>query len=174
MTIALTGFMACGKSTFGRAAAQILGWRFIDLDSCITERYGSIGEIFEQGGEPLFRLRESEILSEQLESEGDILLALGGGTILDRGNLDLVRSKARIVWIDTSFDIILSEILNSERPLVKEKSTEEIRALYNSRRPLYSSAADVTFVVDDTDYRAVITRLAETVSRMAGHQSRRP
>lgn len=174
MIIALTGFMASGKSTFGRAAAQILGWKFIDLDDCITERFGSVSEIFAQGGEALFRVYESEVLSQQLETEGDILLALGGGTILSRENLNLVKKNAGIIWLDTSFDIIMSELSGAERPLVKEKSADEIRALYDLRRPIYSSAADVTFVVDDTDYGAVISRLAETVSKMADRPFRHP
>ena len=166
MIIALTGFMASGKTTFGRAAAEQLGWSFVDLDELIAETYGTPAEIFASHGEDRFREIESEMLRGALQTEEDTVLALGGGTVLREENLRQIKSRATLVWLDTSFDIILSELGNADRPLLKGKTAEEIRSLYDRRRPLYSAAADRVFHITSTDYRNVIADLAGFISNL--------
>lgn len=164
MIVALTGFMASGKTTFGRAAAERLGWDFVDLDALIATRYGTPAEIFAAGGEGRFREIESQLLDEALAAEGPTVLALGGGTVLREENLQRIKAGAVIIWLDTAFDIILQEIGNAERPLVKGKPVEAIRALYDERRPLYAAAADIVFPITSTDYDRVICQLADRIS----------
>ena len=167
MIVALTGFMASGKTTFGRAAAAQLGRAFIDLDEAIASRYGSPARPFDSRGEAAFRQNESDLLEEVLQTQRDTVLALGGGTILREENLRRIRSAgARILWLDTAFDIILSEIDNSDRPLVRDKSVSQIRALYDARRPLYEAAADLIFPIHSTDYVQVIADLAKTIQSL--------
>lgn len=166
MIVALTGFMASGKTTFGRAAAARLGWDFIDLDQEIGKTHGSPAELFDSRGEACFRAVETEVLSEVLSSApGDTVLALGGGAILREENLQMLREAGvPIVWLDTDFDIILSELDNSDRPTVRGKSVAEVRAMYEKRRPLYADAADFVFPVLTTDYARVIEDLAGTIN----------
>lgn len=167
MIVALTGFMASGKTTFGRAVATQLGRDFIDLDEAIASRYGSPARLFDSRGEAAFRQIESDLLEEVLQTRRDTVLALGGGTILREENLRRIRSAgARILWLDTAFDIILSEIDNSDRPLVRDKSVSQIRALYDARRPLYEAAADLIFPIHSTDYVQVIADLAKTIQSL--------
>ena len=155
--------MASGKTTFGRAAAEQLGWDFVDLDEVIAGRYGTPAEIFAAHGEAYFREIETRTIAECLEADRDTVLALGGGTILKEDNLSLVKSKATLVWLDTDFEIILSELGGADRPLVRGRSVGEIRALYDARRPLYSSAADITFPITHRDYPKVIDDLARII-----------
>ncbi len=147
MIVALTGFMASGKTTFGRAAAERLGWDFVDLDALIATRYGTPAEIFAAGGEGRFREIESQLLDEALAAEGPTVLALGGGTVLREENLRRIKAVG-----------------NAERPLVKGKPVEAIRALYDERRPLYAAAADIVFPITSTDYDRVICQLADKIS----------
>ena len=164
MIAALTGFMASGKTTFGRAAAERLGWAFVDLDEMIAGRYGTPAEIFASKGESHFREIESEMLCEALQAEQDTVLALGGGTVLREENLRLIKSHATLIWLDTSFDIILSEFGNADRPLLRGRTPQQIRELYDMRRPLYAAAADRVFPISSTDYPKVITDLADFIS----------
>ena len=61
--IFLTGFSGTGKTTIGREAARILGWRFVDLDESIEADAGkSIDAIFAEHGEPHFRALEAQTL----------------------------------------------------------------------------------------------------------------
>ena len=102
MIVALTGFMASGKTTFGRAAAERLGWDFVDLDALIATRYGTPAEIFAAGGEGRFREIESQLLDEALAADGHTVLALGGGTVLREENLRRIKAGAVIIWLDTA------------------------------------------------------------------------
>src|SRR5579871_2358329 len=90
--IALTGFMAAGKSTVGRALAGLLNWRFIDLDSEIERAEGqTIREIFARRGEAAFRRLESETLRAILAGASRAaVIALGGGTFVQPQNPELL------------------------------------------------------------------------------------
>src|SRR5205823_12787324 len=81
--IFLVGFMGAGKTTVGKALAERLGWRFIDLDDAIEAHEGrKIAEIFRASGENEFRRAEAEALCsriEQLDSRNPTVMALGGG-----------------------------------------------------------------------------------------------
>lgn len=160
---ALMGFMASGKTTFGRAAAERLGWRFVDLDDEIARRYGTPAELFAAGGEACFREAETATLEEVLRTEADTVLALGGGTVLREDNLQRIKACATLLWLDTAFDIILAELGDTDRPLLRGLDIPQIRALYDRRRPLYAAAADVTFPVTTTDYDQVIRDLADLI-----------
>lgn len=166
MIAALTGFMASGKTTFGRAAAERLGWRFVDLDDEIAARYGTPAEIFSAQGEDGFRRIETTMLAETLQTDDNLVLALGGGTILREENRLLLKEHARLIWLDTDFAIIISEIGNADRPVVRGRSIAQIRELYDARRPLYAIAADIIFPINTTDYEQVIRDLAETIQSL--------
>src|SRR5579864_9418816 len=100
--VALTGFMGAGKTTVGRALADLLKWRFVDLDSEIESRYGqSIPEIFAARGERRFRELEAEALRSVLEQPtGPAVIALGGGTFVQPENADLLRRvDVRVVFL---------------------------------------------------------------------------
>ncbi len=166
MIAALTGFMASGKTTFGRAAAERLGWDFVDLDEVIATRFGTPAEIFAAQGEAAFREIEKAMLAETLQTDTDQVLALGGGTILREENLHLLKEHAKLIWLDTDFAIIISEIGNADRPVVRGLSMAQIRALYDARRPLYAAAADIIFPINTTDYEQVIADLSATISSL--------
>ena len=167
MIAALTGFMASGKTTCGRAAAERLGWRFVDLDDEIAARYGTPAEIFSAQGEDGFRRIETTMLAETLQSDDNLVLALGGGTILREENRLLLKEHARLIWLDTDFAIIISEIGNADRPVVRGRSIAQIREIYDARRPLYAASADIIFPINNTtDYEQVIRDLAETIQSL--------
>ena len=76
----IVGYMASGKSTFGKELAKDKGLPFLDLDESIEAREGrSISEIFAKEGEVYFREREREILHEICNERDEFVLAAGGG-----------------------------------------------------------------------------------------------
>ncbi|MBQ0025637.1 MAG: shikimate kinase [Bacteroidales bacterium] len=171
MIFALTGFMASGKTSFGRAVADNLGYHFIDLDKMIEERYGTPAEIFSQHGEAFFRDMESRCLREALSCGRDTILALGGGSILRDENRRVLKASAKVIWLATSIEIILSELDNTPRPLVKGLDRNGIEALYDSRKPLYKEIADSTVVIDSFDYSIAIGNLQKAVLALKGGNS---
>ncbi|MCI0409574.1 MAG: shikimate kinase [Acidobacteria bacterium] len=137
--IYLVGFMGAGKTTSGAELAALLGWRFVDLDEAICLRGGkSIPEIFRDGGEPVFRRLEREILIS-LTSLPKIVVATGGGTYVADENRNLVEAAGWSVWLQVG----LSEAMRRcgggiGRPLWGSRA--EIEALYRHRQEFYRCA----------------------------------
>ena len=131
--------MGAGKTTVGPALAQVLGWRFADLDRLIEEREGrTIREIFETRGEPEFRRVEREAIAA-CRGMKDAVIALGGGAYVAEESRALLREMGVTVWLDCPLEVCLSRISGDPaRPLLR--SHEEMRELFERRRPSYALA----------------------------------
>ncbi len=140
----LCGFMGCGKSTIGRQLAKKLGREFIDLDTYIEEREGmKISQIFEEKGEPYFRQKETEALSDIPSSVG--VIATGGGALLTDENAEIARKLGTVVYIDVPFEICYDRIKGDKsRPIAFNSTKEELLERYNSRHTLYSKHSDIS------------------------------
>ena len=145
----LVGFMGCGKTTVGGRLAQRLAWRFIDLDEQIEQAVGrSVADIFSQSGEAHFRQIEHETLQRILEETAQpgigSVVALGGGTVVQPANIELLqRSRVITIWLECPVeDLLLRCALMTNRPLFRDEAS--FRRLYEDRLPYYRQA---TFTV---------------------------
>lgn len=124
----ILGYMASGKTTFGRALAKALGREFIDLDFFIEQRFRkSIGRIFEEEGEEGFRRKEAAMLREAGEFY-NVVIACGGGTPCFHENLGYMNSRGLTILMDTPRDRIVQRLMlnNSRRPLMAGKTEKEM------------------------------------------------
>ena len=144
--IFLIGYMACGKTTFGRALARKLGMDFIDLDFYIEQRFRkSIPDIFAAEGEDAFRRKEQSMLKEAGEFD-DVVIACGGGTPCFFDNIDYMLERGTVIWIEATPERLLERLLlkPTKRPLIKDKTPDEIRTVIEEglkvREPYYSRA----------------------------------
>ena len=150
--IFLIGYMASGKTTLGRALAERHGARFADLDELIEQRAGmSVKEIFAAEGESGFRRRERAMLEELAakgrDGGGHTVIACGGGTPCQPGNMELMNAAGVTVWLEASGERLRNRLLEGRatRPLIASLSDDELiefaaRQL-EARRPHYSAAA---------------------------------
>ena len=125
--IFIIGYMACGKTTLGRALARRLGREFIDLDFYIEQRFRrSISQIFATDGEEAFRSAEHAMLAEVGEMQ-DVVIACGGGTPCFHGNMDFMLSRGTVIYLDTSVDRIVERLTRnrSRRPLMAGKDPSQ-------------------------------------------------
>ncbi|MEB0137538.1 MULTISPECIES: bifunctional shikimate kinase/3-dehydroquinate synthase AroKB [unclassified Undibacterium] len=141
--IFLVGLMGSGKTTVGRALARKLNKRFFDSDHEIEARTGvSIPVIFEIEGEASFRQREAEVIRD-LTAQDDIVLATGGGAVLDPDSRRYLHERGTVVYLRAGINSILQRTRNDKnRPLLRtadpRKKLEELEA---QRHPLYQQAA---------------------------------
>ncbi|HXD50542.1 MAG TPA: shikimate kinase [Burkholderiales bacterium] len=137
--IFLVGFMGAGKTTVGQALAEAMGWRFADLDRLIEDREGrSIREIFAMRGEAEFRRLEREAIDGCSQISGTVI-ALGGGAYIAETNRARLREIGLTVWLDCPLEVCLQRITgDAARPLLR--SREEMRELFDRRRPAYALA----------------------------------
>lgn len=146
--IYLIGLMGAGKTTIGRLLAKALGVPFYDSDKAIEDATGvDIATIFEFEGEDGFRLRENKMIKELSELEG-IVLATGGGVILNEQNRQYLQENGFVVYLQCSVDRLIERTSrSSQRPLLNtDKPREKIESLLNEREALYLSCAD--FIID--------------------------
>jgi shikimate kinase len=141
--LVLVGLPGAGKSTVGRIVAELAGCPFLDTDVEIERRTGlPISDIFLTHGEARFRELEHGLTAELRQVRG-MVVAPGGGWILDSGNVALLRPPARIIHLRVTVDVALSRLGNDagSRPLLmKGDPAGEMARLERQRSPLYASA----------------------------------
>ena len=144
-SIVLTGMPGSGKSTLGALLAEKLGRTFHDTDAEIVRRAGRpITEIFRADGEMHFRDLETKVIRE-LSLHGGAVIATGGGAVLRRENVDALKQNGTLVFLDRPPEALLP---TDDRPLADDAA--KLRALYQTRYPIYTAAADVTVPVTGT------------------------
>lgn len=159
-SVILIGMMGSGKSTVGRALAELLGVPFQDTDMMLEHRLGRpIPQLFELYGEEAFRYHETSIL-KNLDLEGRVL-ATGGGIVLRPENWVEFARLGRSVFLDVPVELLETRLDQSsrKRPLLQTENWEtKLRDLYASRRHLYERA-DVRVQVDEQPIEVIAERI---------------
>ena len=218
----LTGFMGCGKSSIGRAAAKMLGVggmppqefasltppslrdgppasvprvarpseahhhasaAFIDLDEEIVRRGGrSIPEIFSAEGEEAFRAIERDTLANLLfkanspkgnDPQPQLLIALGGGTLMSEECRELVKKNARCIYLRAKVETLAENLRADDvagRPMLAgvdltapaeapDSLESRIASMMALRGPIYEKAADIILDIDGLSYEDVAQRV---------------
>ena len=147
--IVLTGFISTGKSSVARKLGERLGRRVVEVDDMIVEAAGkSRKEIFEEGGEEMFRNIEAAQVEKASRME-NVVISCGGGVVLRRENVDQLRSNGRIVLLTASPETVASRTRHQRRTILRDFSdVEAVRGMMAEREPYYRSAADITVETD--------------------------
>jgi shikimate kinase len=159
----LIGPMGAGKSAVGRQLARLLHLEFVDSDEEIELRTGvDIPFIFEKEGEAGFRRREMKVIDDLSQKDG-IVLATGGGAVMDPQNRNHLGARGFVIYLHTSVDQQLSRTRKGrDRPLLANDDPRAIReALMATREPLYREIADLTVETDGRKVRAVANEILE-------------
>jgi shikimate kinase len=162
----LVGPMGAGKSTIGRQLARQLGLEFHDSDHEIESRTGvDIPLIFEIEGETGFRKREKAVIDELTRLPG-IVLATGGGAILDPDNRKHLRGRGRVIYLHTSVNQQLKRTARDRnRPLLQtENPRDRLNELMQVREPLYREIADLVINTDGKHVRNVVREILQLLA----------
>ena len=159
--------MGSGKTTIGRQLAKHLNREFYDSDQEIEQRTGaSIALIFEIEGETGFRRREQTLIDELTQLK-DIVLATGGGAILNEANRRYLKQRGFVVYLRAPVARLFARIYRDRnRPLLQaDNPRRKLEEIVKGREALYREVADL---VIDTNYRTVrqiIEEIALTCQR---------
>lgn len=173
MIVTLIGYRGSGKSTVAPILARLLDCDWVDADVEIERQAGrTIREIFAAEGEPGFRRREFDVICELLK--GDCLvLAAGGGAILNPETRQRMRRAGPVVWLEAPLETLAARIAGDQttadrRPNLAGGGREEIARMLSSREPMYRDCATVR--IDATD-RPPEELAAEIHARIASGES---
>ena len=153
--------MGTGKSSIGKKLAQKISQTFYDSDHEIENRTGaSINLIFEIEGEDGFRKREGKLLDE-LTSMSNIVLATGGGAILNEENRTRLSERGFVVYLKSSINQLLKRTSKDiKRPLLQNDNPEAVLAkLLEEREPLYVGVADMVIDTAELSINDIIAQI---------------
>lgn len=164
----LVGPMGAGKSTIGKQLAKKLKLEFFDADQEIESRTGAdINWIFDVEGESGFRKRESAIIQELSNMQG-IVLATGGGVVLEPENRTRLAARGTVVYLHTTVEQqVRRTTRDKRRPLlqVEEPSNTKLESLLSQRDPLYREVADIVISTDGRTVRSVAQEVVKLLER---------
>jgi len=157
--------MGAGKSTIGRQLADKLDYQFLDTDHIIETRTGAdIPWIFDVEGESGFRNRESDILTEIINTERAVI-ATGGGIVMREGNRKLLQLARLVIYLTADVEQLVKRMFkDKKRPLLQVENPEaRIKELFELRDPIYRQVADQVIVTDISSTKNVVHKITGLV-----------
>jgi shikimate kinase len=159
--IFLVGPMGAGKTSIGKRLARALRLRFVDCDHEIEQRTGAtIPLIFEIEGEAGFRSREKRVVEEVTREDG-VVVATGGGAVLDPENRAWLRERGFVVYLHAPLEHLLARTRgDSNRPLLQTGDrVKRMQEILQQREPLYREVADLIVDTGTLTLSAVVQNI---------------
>jgi shikimate kinase len=161
--------MGAGKSSVGRCLHRRTGLSLHDTDEIVAAKFGmSIPEIFARHGEKQFREAETAAL-RQMRTEEQKIIITGGGIVLHKENVGILKEQAVIVWLDGDEKTLCARAIRQQnRPLLRTKNPRSaFSQILSARRPLYAKLADMrvdTSVLTDEEVAVAILAKLEKIN----------
>ena len=162
--IVLVGLMGAGKTTLGRRIAPELGLPFIDSDSEVEKAAGcTIGEIFKNSGEKIFREVEKRVMLRLL-SKSPAVIGSGGGSFMDADTRNHIRKKGTSIWLRADLELLYRRAMHrTHRPLLNNDDPRRtLMRLMEERRAVYQKA-DLIFDVTEEHPDKMAIKLVKTL-----------
>jgi shikimate kinase len=137
--------MGAGKSSVGQCLHRRTGLALLDIDDVVASKFGkSIPEIFAEHGEKKFREAETEAL-RRVRTDEQMITITGGGIVLRKENVEILRSQGVIVWLDGDEKTLFARASRKQnRPLLQTKNPRKsFSEILGARKPLYANIADI-------------------------------
>lgn len=171
--IFLVGMMGAGKTTVGKLLAKHLGKVFLDCDEELQRRTGvTVSHIFDVEGEAGFRKREAALIEELVQMD-NIVLATGGGAVLDEANRACLARNGVVVYLKGNVHDLWQRTRHDKgRPLLQiPDPLGRLRELYAQRDPLYVAVADLTVMSGKQSAQHLVAKLEQDLQHLNAPQA---
>ncbi len=166
--IVLVGFMGTGKSTIAALLSAHLNWRAVDSDAVVVQSQGrAIAQIFEAEGEAEFRKIETNVLSDLLNSDEQLIIATGGGAVLSDHNRTMMLDHGIVIALHATAEAIVERVKHDTgRPLLQGDVHQNVEKLMRVRKQAYDFAP----IQVDTTGKSSHTVVAEIIEILTNQQ----
>lgn len=171
MNIVLVGYRCSGKTTVGKLLARDLKREFLDTDRLIEEKTGlSIHSYVSQHGWRDFRRIEKEVV-EEIASKDNVVIATGGGIVIDQENVKALKKIGWVVWLHTDATVIRDRMRKEGKagklrpPLSGADTLDEIDQILQERKPFYEHASDFTVDTNGQPHQEVVRLIMKAFAR---------
>jgi len=166
-SIVLIGMMGAGKSSVGRCLQRRTGLVRLDTDEIVAAEFEMpIAQIFGKHGEEKFRDAETEVL-RKLAPDRPAVIVTGGGIVLRRENVDLLKQLGTVVWLIADKATLFERAARRDhRPLLQTENPRDVFSqLFRERETLYAAAADIRIetsrITHDEVAETILNKLEE-------------
>lgn len=168
--LVLIGLMGAGKTTVGEICATRLGRPFVDVDDLVVATAGrTVAEIFATDGEAGFRRRERAAITDACASPEALVLATGGGAVLDADNRRALRAAGVVVWLVAPPTVLAARVASDDdRPLLAGDPVTTLTRLADARADCYEATAHVAVDTDGRTVAEVADRVLEAYESRGG------
>ena len=164
-SIFLIGMMGSGKSSTGPVLAEILKYKYVDLDVLIEKlTKKTIDKVFSEEGEEYFRDLETQCLQEIIKLPS-VVVSTGGGVVLKKENWGILR-QGIIVWLDINKEIALNRLNSKDniRPLLKGNLDIKYEEIFETRKDIYAQA-DLRVEINNEGVKNVAEKILNTLKK---------
>lgn len=158
--IVLVGMPGAGKSTVGVVLAKRLGYRFVDSDLVIQEKYGKLlHELIEENGVEGFWKIENEV-NASLKGHKSVI-ATGGSVIYGGEAMEHLRRMGTVVYLKLPCEEIAERLGDLNARGVTLMPGQSLTDLYEERVPLYEKYAHSIVECQGLSLRQVVHLIAD-------------
>ena len=164
-SIFLIGMMGSGKSSTGPILAEILKYKYLDLDVLIEKlTKKTVDKVFSNDGEEYFRDLETQCLQEIIKLPS-VVVSTGGGVVLKKENWGILR-QGIIVWLDINKEIALNRLNSKDniRPLLKGNLDIKYEEIFETRKDIYAQA-DLRVEINNEEVKYVAEKILNALKK---------
>jgi shikimate kinase len=163
--VLLIGMMGVGKTTVGRALAQVTGWRYLDNDELVRRATGTeTADLFRTAGVAAMRKAEAAALTEALREPPPVIAGVAAGVVSDPADRARLRSGGFAVWLRARIETLVRRVGQGEgRAWLQPDPEAALRRLHEGREPLYAEVATMVLDVDDITPEEAAARILKAL-----------
>jgi len=155
--LVLIGMKSCGKTAIGQSISQIVGCKFFDTDREIeklytkkTNKYHHYQQIYQEIGDANFRSLEEKAIKRIVSNDEKLVIATGGGSIINQNNTFELKKKGYFVYLRASFSTLYQRWQKNPPSFIDQNHIEQaLKKYYKIRFKIYQQFADIDVMVDD-------------------------
>jgi shikimate kinase len=173
MNIVLIGYRCAGKTVVGKRLASRMERRFVDTDDLIESEKGQISDMVKSHGWDYFRALEKRMI-EKVSKEDNLVIALGGGAVLDPDNIVHLERNGLIIWLKADREVLRKRMDQDPRTIVSRPTLtgkgaiEELEEMIAYRDPFYDKASKIQLDTSALNAEAVVESILTVLQERMG------